>query len=144
MKLEEIFEEWDKDCSINKSELGTESLDRPVLHNKYLKIMTIESVKLRQLKADYDTMNNLRAEWYMGRMSEEKLKSLAWEPNPLRIMKDDLSRHIKSDKFLIKVSLQIGEQEELISHLASIIDQINKRGWDIKNCLEWLKFTNGG
>ena len=41
MKLEEIQEFWHKDREIDYSELGTESIRIPQIHDKYLKIYTM-------------------------------------------------------------------------------------------------------
>ena len=39
MTLEDIFELWSKDCDIDRTELGEESLKIAQLHAKYFKII---------------------------------------------------------------------------------------------------------
>ena len=52
MKVEDIMEQWDKDCKLDETELGNESTKIPTLHNKYLKIFLAERVRLFQQKAE--------------------------------------------------------------------------------------------
>ena len=47
MKLEEIQELWNRDREIDISELATESIRIPQIHDKYLKIYVDEKIKLR-------------------------------------------------------------------------------------------------
>ena len=49
MKLEEIQELWNRDREIDYTELGTESIRIPQIHDKYLKIYTDERIKLKGL-----------------------------------------------------------------------------------------------
>jgi len=32
-------------------------------------------------------------------------------------------------------------QEEKVDYLISIIDRIKQRGWEVRNAIEWNKFT---
>lgn len=52
MKLDDIYQEWEKDSEINRSELGDEALRIPKLHHKYFKIFTQERLILRKLEFD--------------------------------------------------------------------------------------------
>ena len=45
--IEKIQELWAKDCSIDNTELGNESLKVPELYNKYLKLYTNEKLLFR-------------------------------------------------------------------------------------------------
>ena len=47
MKLEDIQELWHKDREIDYTELGTESIRIPLIHDKYLKIFTDERIRLK-------------------------------------------------------------------------------------------------
>ena len=47
MKLEAIQELWNRDREIDYTELGTESIRIPQIHDKYLKIYTDERIKLK-------------------------------------------------------------------------------------------------
>ena len=48
MNIEQLQEEWDKDCEIDDNYLGENSTATPKLHAKYVKILV--QVKLKHTK----------------------------------------------------------------------------------------------
>ena len=44
MQLDELFENWGKDCDIDRAELGNESTRIPQLHFKYFKFLSNEII----------------------------------------------------------------------------------------------------
>ena len=54
--IEKIQELWAKDCSIDNTELGNESLKVPELYNKYLKLYTNEKLLLVKINSDYQIL----------------------------------------------------------------------------------------
>jgi hypothetical protein len=61
LKLEDIQELWHKDSEINYTELGTESISIPRIHDKYLKIFTDERIRLKGFEFELSKMagNNI-------------------------------------------------------------------------------------
>jgi hypothetical protein len=141
--IEELQELWTSDCSIDKSSLDVESLKIPELHNKYYKLYIKEKLRLKQLDAKYQQLYKLKHDYFSGKMDPEERTSLGWEPMRLLVGKD-LSVYLNADQELIDQSLLIAAQQEKISFLESIIDNINKRGFLIKNAIDFLKWSNGG
>ena len=47
MNLEEIQELWNRDREIDYTELGTESIRIPQIHDKYLKIIQMKELNLK-------------------------------------------------------------------------------------------------
>jgi hypothetical protein len=82
-------------------------------------------------------------EFYSGKMSEEKLERLGWEPFQLKVLKQDLDRYIESDTHVAREYDRIAFQEEKVDFLQATLKSITARQWDIKNAIEWRKFTNG-
>ena len=74
MKLEEIQEFWHKDREIDYSELGTESIRIPQIHDKYLKIYTDERIRLRSLEFELAKLVRAKTDLYSGRMPEEDIE----------------------------------------------------------------------
>ena len=64
-------------------------------------------------------------------------------PFQLKILKQDLDMYIHSDSDITKVDDRITLQKEKVDYLASIIKSVSGRGWEIKNAIEWRKFTSG-
>ena len=103
MKLEEIEAAWQQDCRIDQSNLGLESLKVPELHNKYYKMFINERGVLRVYEQKYKELYKQKYEYFMGIMDEGELRANGWEPNPLKILKQDLSMYMDSDKDLSEI-----------------------------------------
>ena len=76
MKLEEIQELWNRDREIDYTELGTESIRIPLIHDKYLKIFTQEKIRLKSVEFEMLKLVRAKTEYYSGKMSKEELLSL--------------------------------------------------------------------
>jgi hypothetical protein len=144
MKFEDIFDAWDKDSKIDKTELGDESLNIPRLHHKYYTMLVAERSVLRRLEADMKQLKLDKYEFYAhGHTEETKAKGWKLPPRGL-ILKGDVPMFVEADKDMIDLSLRIGVQQEKVEFLDSIIKTLNTRNFIIKNCLDYLKFMNGG
>ena len=143
MKLEDIQELWHKDREIDYTELGTESIRIPLIHDKYLKIFTDERIRLKGVEFELSKMVRIKTEYYSGKMSQEELERRGWEQYLGRLLKNEMASYIESDEDVIKLKQQIVVLQEKVNYLDSVIRMINNRGFQIKNALDWLKFTNG-
>jgi hypothetical protein len=144
MNLEDINEMWAIDAKINETDLGSEALKIPKLHNKYYTLYVKEVLRVKKLKSDLKELEMAKYEYYTGTMAEEDLKARGWKPNPLKIMKAEVSRYIDSDKDIISLSLKIDFHSSMASYLEDIVRQINNRNFVIKSAIDWAKFQSGG
>ena len=145
MIIDEITEMWIADSKIDDVELDTESLKIPSLHAKYLKILYQQKLKLKSLIIKKKTLNRVLSEYYKGDLNHpEDLKELGREPWQRTVLKQDLPSYIDSDDDMIKLLTKISYQEEVVSLLEDIIKNINNRGFQIKNGIDWRKLTNFG
>ena len=142
MKLEEIQELWNRDREIDYTELGTESIRIPQIHDKYLKIYTDERINLRGLEFELSKLVRAKTDWYAGRMSQEDLEERGWDQFLGRLLKNEISNYIESDNDVIKIKQHIAILQEKNNYLDSIIKMLNNRGFQIKNALDWLKFSH--
>ena len=143
MKIDEVFSLWDKDSTVDRSDLAVESLTIPVLHNKYYKILIQERLRLKKMKADFAEIQKIYQEYYLGQLSEDELKEHQLKPYPLRILKQDLDTYLNSDKTIIEWTLKIFQQGEKVELLESIIKTVAARTFHIKNAIDFIKFQNG-
>ena len=93
MTLDEIKSQWEKDCEIDDIELDKSSLEIPKLHAKYQDLLTSKILVMKQYQFKYDTLLKNKWLWYNGKMSEDQIKELGWNDDPLdglKIMKNDL------------------------------------------------------
>ena len=143
MKLEDIQELWHRDSEIDYTELGTESIRIPLIHDKYLKIFIDERIRLKGVEFELSKIVRTKTEYYSGKMSQEELEKRGWEQYLGRLLKNEMANYIESDDDVIKLKQQLVVLQEKVNYLDSVIRMINNRGFQIKNALDWLKFTNG-
>ena len=143
MRLDDIRKMVAKDVIIDDTMLDMESIKIPQLHNKYLNLFHDERLFLKKLESEKRELLRDKWEFYSGKMTEEELNKRGWEPFQLKVLKQDLDRYIYADKDVSVLTDRITLQQEKVDYLASIIKSINGRGWEIKNAIEWKKFTNG-
>lgn len=140
MTLEELQEQVDKDLKINDTELDLESLKTPQLHNKYLKHYNNFKLLLTRAESDYKILKRVKWEYYTGKSSPDVYKQ---KPFNLKIMKSDIDKYLESDEDLIKAKQKIDYLETVVNYLDRTLKIIGGRDWQIRNSIEWRKFTSG-
>lgn len=143
MKLTDIQAAWDVDSKINGSELGTESLRVPELHNKYLKILLAEGQVLRSLDSQYKRDYRFKWEYYLGTLDQKTLKQNGWEPWSLKVLRADVSIYLDSDTDLQAIKEKLDFQKDKFNYIEQILKTINNRGFSIKNSIDWERFKSG-
>ena len=131
------------DLKIDGTELGDESTRIPQWHGKYINIYHDESLVLRKLEADYKTLRKQKWEYYNGKLSQEELNALGWEPFGHRILRQDMDIYMDSDADMVRIVSKIEMQRAKVDYLDSVIKGINNRQWVIRNAIEWRKFMSG-
>lgn len=143
MNFDKIREMVAKDIDIDKTELGDESARIPQLHNKYLNVFHDERLILHKMSADFKILRRNKWEWMTGKMSQESLDLLKWEPFQQRVMRQDLGLYLDADSDLTEQESKIALQTEKVEYLESLLKGISQRHWVIRNSIEWRKFTQG-
>jgi|TARA_B100001013_G_C24433217_1_gene372611 hypothetical protein len=143
MILDSILEEWEKDSALDPSNLDKQSLDIPQLHAKYLKHHYKIQGEYRNAKDLYKEWEQVAYKYYSGRMSMDELKELNLKPFPHKVLKNDLARYIGNDEKVTKYRKRMNQLEDDIKIMESIIDSINRRSFQIKNYIDYMKFSNG-
>ena len=143
MNLNDLYEMVQNDLNIDKTDLDTESLKTPQLHNKYLILHSQEKLKLEQLLSERKIKRKNKWLYYTGKMSEEQLRFYGWEPFDLTILKTDVDRFIDADDDIVRLCAKITLQEEAVNYLENVVKIISNRQWNIRAALDWIKFTQG-
>lgn len=143
MTFEELQQEIEKDLAFDETQLDTESLRIPQLHNKYLKHLYAEKLLLKKLRNDMGELTRIKYEYYTGKMDETSLKERGWEPFQLRVLKNDVEMYLDGDKDMNKLRGRIQLQEERVDYIESVVKTIANRGWLIRNAIDWKKFLGG-
>ena len=142
MNLSELYDMVKVDLKIDETELDRESLNTPVLHNKYLVFHVNEKLKLHKLNSDLKIQKRDKWLYYTGKMSQEELDERNWEPFDLVVLKTDIDKFIESDSDLITLQSKIKYQEQIVDYLESVIKIVSNRQWNIRAALDWIKFTH--
>lgn len=143
MKIEEVFEHWEQDSKIDKTELGDAALDIPKLHHKYFQILVNEKMQLRKLEAEFKRLKLDKYEFFTQGPNEDT-KDKGWKLPPKgMILKGDIPMYMEADEDIINISLKIGLQQEKVELLDSIVKTIINRNFVIRNAIDWQKFTMG-
>ena len=140
MTLEELQELAEKDLKINDTELDLESLKTPQLHNKYMKHLTKFKLMLSKAEAEFAKTKKDLWEYYTGKADASVYAS---KPFDLKILRNDVDQYIQSDEEYIKSKQKMDYLNAVVDYLDRTIRQIQSRDWNIRNAIEWRKFTSG-
>lgn len=136
-----IQEMWEKDSKIDIDNLHTESINIPVLHAKYYDIYN--NLMLLRKKAEQQKKNirHERYEFYSGKADPDVYIE---NPFPKKIRdKDTLQKYLDADEKLSGVSLKIDYYEVMLRYIEEILKQITNRTYQIKNSIDFMRFSSG-
>lgn len=142
--LDKLQTMWQQDCKIDDINLEKESLQTPNLHAKYVVILSTAKLNLQKERSDYYKLRRYKWRYFRGEMSQKELDDLGWEQYlGSKPLKNEMDEHLDGDFDLIKKKDKIAYWETVVDFVERVLRSINSRGWDIKNAIEWHKFTNG-
>jgi c-di-GMP-related signal transduction protein len=144
--LKQIHAMWSEDCKISQSKLDETSRVTPMLHAKYLELLS--TTKLQLKRAEFAQKGLLKDKWlyYNGKMSQEELAEKGWEPDPfngLKILKGEMEYYYDSDPEIQKSEEKIQYYKTVIETLTEIINNLNWRHQTIGNMIKWKQFESG-
>ena len=144
--LKSIHEMWAKDCIIDENKLDESSRAMPVLHAKYLEILS--TYKLQLKKSEFEQKKLLKQKWlyYNGKMDQETVETLGWEADPfdgLQILQGGLDYYYDSDPEIQESELKIQYYKNIIDTVTEIVNNINWRHQTIGNMIKWKQFESG-
>jgi len=141
VSIEVIQEMWDKDSIINQDELDTESLRAPQLHAKYYNLYNTILLLRKNCVQQHSQVLLERRKYYMGKAEAQVYID---EPFPTKVRdKEDLRLYLDADERVSKISLKIEYYDTMLKYLEEILKQISNRTYQIKNAIEWRRFTAG-
>ena len=139
--LETLQKMWKSDAEMDPDNLHTESLNIPVLHSKYFEIYN--NIYLLRKKAEQQRKNirHERYEYFAGKADPDVYVE---NPIPKKIRdKETMQKYLDADEKLSGVSLKIDYYDTMLRFLEEILKQITNRTYQIKNSIEFMRFTSG-
>jgi hypothetical protein len=141
MNIDEIQEMWQRDSVIDPDNLHDESLKISQLHSKYYTLYNTITLLREKARETYSRVKLERYNYYTGKAPAEVY---AEEPFPYKLRdKDALQKHMDADERICKVDLKVRYYDVMLKFLEEVIKMISNRTYQIKNAIEFLKFTAG-
>lgn len=141
MNIEKLKEEVKKDLSIDKTDLASESIRIPQIHNKYLNFLMNDRLTLSKLETDLTKLRHRKWLYYTGKMSQEELNDLGWDSFDLTVLKTDIDRFINADDDVIHLQHKVALIKEKVSYLDGVMRAINNLNWNIRSAIDWMRMT---
>lgn len=139
--LESIQKMWEKDAKMDIDNLHQESLNIPILHAKYFEIYNTLNLLKKKAEKQRSKVYIEKYEYYTGKADPEVYIE---NPFPKKIRdKEMLQKYMDSDEDLSNSNLKIEYYTVMIEYLQDIIKVISNRSFQIKNSIDYLKFTSG-
>lgn len=144
MKLSELQEAWETDSKIDFTNLGKEAVRTPLLHAKYVNWMGSVRLNLRKAESDYLNTRRKKYRYYRGEMTKDELAQEGWaQYQGNKPLKNEMDEFLTTDPDLIVFQDKIEYFKTVLNQLEQIVRSINSRTWDVKNAIEWHKFSAG-
>ena len=140
MTLEELKHIVSKKLPINQDHLDTEALKNQELYAEFIDYKTNFEFLLAKAKGDYKRLYREKWEYYTGK-ADPSVYQL--KPFNLKILKQDVDKYLKSDDEVIKLESKVTYIQNIVDYLEKTIRIISNRTFQIKNAIEWRKFTSG-
>lgn len=144
--LKSIHEMWAKDCVIDPNELDKSSREQPILHAKYLELLSTYKLQLKRAEFSQKSLLKDKWLWYNGKMDHSEIIEKGWNPDPfngLKILKGEMDHYYDTDPEIQESELKIQYYKNVIDTLEEIINNIKWRHSTIKNIIDWKKFESG-
>ena len=144
--LKMIMDMWQKDSQIDPVKLDESSRQSPILHAKYLELLS--TTKLQLKRAEFAQKTLLKQKWlyYNGKMDQDTIEELGWDPDPfdgLKVLKGELDYYYDSDPEIQRSEEKIQYYKTVIDTLTEIVDNIKWRHQTIGNMIKWRQFESG-
>ena len=134
MNIEELEKSVDKDLYLDETILAREALSTPTKHNKYLKILLRERLKLKKLRSELYRVSHGRTNYYNGT-----------DPDPFEyVLKDrEVKEYVRIDPKVVAAEDKVTLQEETVKYLEEVCKILSFRTNAIRVALDFMKFTQG-
>ena len=140
MTLEELQESVNKDFKLDDTELDRESVNIPLLHNKYLIHFNKFNLLLKKADQEHKSLTRDKWEYYTGKADPSVYRE---KPFDIKVLKADVHIYMDSDPELQKADQKVAYLNQIVKYLEQVLRGVNNRTFLIKNAIEWKKFTSG-
>lgn len=144
MNIADIEKEWKQDAPIDITKMDDVSTSVPSLHAKYVSLLSNVKMNTMRVEREFLKIRRIRTAYYNGTLTQPELVHYGWEQyqekRPLKTVLDEL---LQTDDVLMDTRMKIEELGIMKEFLESIMKSIHSRTYDVKNIIEWQKYSNG-
>jgi hypothetical protein len=141
LDLDVIQKMWEQDSKIDPDNLHTESLNIPILHSKYFEIHNTILLLKKKSEQQKKNIRHQKYEYFTGKADPDVYLE---NPFPKKVRdKETLQGYLDSDEKLSQASLKVDYYETMLIYVDSILKMISNRTYQIKNAIEFMRFTAG-
>ena len=101
-------------------------------------------LQLRKNKSNLLSLRRIKWKYYRGELTQQELNEFGWDQYlgnaPLNNQMNDF---LDTDPDIIKLTDKVEYIDTCITLIEGVMRSLNSRSFDIKNAIEWTKFTNG-
>ncbi len=140
MNIDEIQSLWEEDSKLDPDNLHSESIKIPSLHAKYYKIYNNILLLKKMEENKFKILRKEKWLYYSGKADPEVYKE---KPFDHKVLKPDIDKYMDADEEIIKAASKIEYFQTMLNYLDSILKTILNRTYQIKNAIEFMRFTAG-
>ena len=140
MNLDEIQNLWKKDSQIDEVLLDEATLRITQLHHKYLTLHSEYVLLAKKKTQELRTLEHRKWLYYSGKAAPEEYEDKPFEH---KVIKSDVQHWVGVDEQIQRVEMQIDYYNTTVNVLSEILKQIHQMSYNIKNAIEWRRFTGG-
>ena len=142
--IDELMEEWSKDAPVDETEPSRSIAKIPVLHAKYLRILTHHNLVVKKLTADFNKLKNIKWQYYSGDLNNpEDLELYGYEPWSRKTLRQDVPILIDGDKELNNILMKKIVHQEVVDFCTSVLKELHSRTFQLKTFCEWERYVSG-
>ena len=140
--IDDVIEMWERDSKVDDTEPGKEILRIPILHSRYTKILTEQSLMARKCLFDFHRMKKIKVEYYSGRLDDTDLKKYGWEPFRF-LLKSDMNTYLESDEDLQIILMKKARHDAIVEYCTAVVKELGARTYQLRAYMDWEKFIQG-
>ena len=142
--MSELIKQWEEDAPVDTTNASGEIARIPLLHSKYNKYLSLHKLSCIRKMQKLDVLRKDKWLWINGKLSQEQLTEMGWEPFQLTILKPDQQMWLDADEDIQKLKGGIAFSEECVSFCTYVMKELNNRSYELRAFMDWEKFTSGG
>lgn len=144
VNIDALAEEWAKDSTMDLTEPSKELSRIPVLHAKYLRVLSHHKLMTEKHALDYQKMKKVKWEYYSGDLNNpDDLKEYNLQPILKKILRQDIPMYLDSDDDLNRILAKKILNKEIVDFCDRILRELHNRTFQLGNIVKWEQFIHG-